>query len=56
MNCRTNEQLILSTDKHLARIDVFNSLAVTAPQIEVDRLRYGRHHHNISGSQINIIN
>ncbi|KAM7348181.1 cypher [Cochliomyia hominivorax] len=44
VNCRTNEKLVLSTDKHLARIEVFNSLAVTAPQIEVDRLRYDRHH------------
>uniref|UniRef100_A0A1B0AXZ0 ZP domain-containing protein n=1 Tax=Glossina palpalis gambiensis TaxID=67801 RepID=A0A1B0AXZ0_9MUSC len=44
VNCRTEEKLILSIDKHLARIDVFNSLAVTAPQIEVDRLRYDRWH------------
>lgn len=28
----------MPTDKQLARIEVFNSLAVTAPQIELDRL------------------
>lgn len=49
INCRTNEKLILSTDKHLARIEVFNSLAVTAPQIEIDRLRYDRRH-NMTGN------
>ncbi|EDV34410.1 uncharacterized protein Dana_GF20980 [Drosophila ananassae] len=38
----------LSADQHLARIEVFNSLAVTAPQIEVDRLRYDRRQ-NMSG-------
>jgi len=38
----------LSAEQHLARIEVFNSLAVTAPQIEVDRLRYDRRH-NMSG-------
>ncbi|XP_020713794.1 uncharacterized protein LOC101461859 [Ceratitis capitata] len=42
VNCRSSEPLLLSADKHLARIEVFNSLAVTAPQIEVDRLRYDR--------------
>ncbi|XP_037935751.1 uncharacterized protein LOC119669800 [Teleopsis dalmanni] len=42
VNCHTAEKLILSADAHLARIEVFNSLAVTAPQIEVDRLRYDR--------------
>lgn len=28
----------MPSDKQLARIEVFNSLAVTAPQIELDRL------------------
>ncbi|XP_017869004.1 PREDICTED: uncharacterized protein LOC108617750, partial [Drosophila arizonae] len=43
LNCRLAEQqLQLNGDQHLARIEVFNSLAVTAPQIEVDRLRYDR--------------
>ncbi|ALC48658.1 cyr [Drosophila busckii] len=43
LNCRLAEQpLQLNMDQHLARIEVFNSLAVTAPQIEVDRLRYDR--------------
>ncbi|XP_061393068.1 uncharacterized protein LOC133328521 [Musca vetustissima] len=50
VNCRTSEKLILSSDKHLARIEVFNSLAVTAPQIEVDRLRYDRRH-NMSAEE-----
>ncbi|XP_037827592.1 uncharacterized protein LOC119615653, partial [Lucilia sericata] len=44
INCRSSEKLVLSSEKHLARIEVFNSLAVTAPQIEVDRLRYDRRH------------
>lgn len=48
VNCRSSEPLQLSADKHLARIEVFNSLAVTAPQIEVDRLRYDRRY-NMSG-------
>ncbi|XP_017088243.2 uncharacterized protein cyr [Drosophila bipectinata] len=39
----------LSADQHLARIEVFNSLAVTAPQIEVDRLRYDRRHNMSHG-------
>ncbi|XP_030378360.1 uncharacterized protein LOC115626985 [Scaptodrosophila lebanonensis] len=43
LNCRLAEQQPqLNADLHLARIEVFNSLAVTAPQIEVDRLRYDR--------------
>ncbi|KAH8416494.1 hypothetical protein KR222_006137, partial [Zaprionus bogoriensis] len=44
LNCRLAEQqpLQLNAEQHLARIEVFNSLAVTAPQIEVDRLRYDR--------------
>uniref|UniRef100_A0A1I8P6J0 ZP domain-containing protein n=1 Tax=Stomoxys calcitrans TaxID=35570 RepID=A0A1I8P6J0_STOCA len=50
VNCHTNEKLVLSSDKHLARIEVFNSLAVTAPQIEVDRLRYDRRH-NMSAEE-----
>ncbi|XP_068141161.1 uncharacterized protein cyr isoform X2 [Drosophila tropicalis] len=43
-NCQLNKEMPLQVnlDQHLARIEVFNSLAVTAPQIEVDRLRYDR--------------
>ncbi|KAH8244737.1 hypothetical protein KR038_005906 [Drosophila bunnanda] len=50
LNCRqkTPPPPALSAEQHLARIEVFNSLAVTAPQIEVDRLRYDRRH-NMSG-------
>ncbi|XP_017064392.1 uncharacterized protein LOC108103434 [Drosophila eugracilis] len=49
LNCRQKTPSpALSADQHLARIEVFNSLAVTAPQIEVDRLRYDRRH-NMSG-------
>ncbi|XP_075157485.1 cypher isoform X2 [Haematobia irritans] len=50
VNCHTDEKLVLSPDKYLARIEVFNSLAVTAPQIEVDRLRYDRRH-NMSAEE-----
>lgn len=39
VNCNGNEQLILGIDKHLARIEVFNSLTVTAPKIDLDRVR-----------------
>ncbi|XP_050743754.1 uncharacterized protein LOC108023932 [Drosophila biarmipes] len=49
LNCRQKTPPpALSAEQHLARIEVFNSLAVTAPQIEVDRLRYDRRH-NMSG-------
>ncbi|KAH8419976.1 hypothetical protein KR009_004609 [Drosophila setifemur] len=53
LNCRQKTPAgavppALSAEQHLARIEVFNSLAVTAPQIEVDRLRYDRRH-NTSG-------
>ncbi|KAH8289806.1 hypothetical protein KR054_011207, partial [Drosophila jambulina] len=51
LNCRQKtppSPPALSAEQHLARIEVFNSLAVTAPQIEVDRLRYDRRH-NMSG-------
>ncbi|XP_043660342.1 uncharacterized protein LOC122624723 isoform X2 [Drosophila teissieri] len=49
LNCRLKTPPpALSAEQHLARIEVFNSLAVTAPQIEVDRLRYDRRH-NMSG-------
>ncbi|XP_055909408.1 uncharacterized protein LOC129944185 isoform X2 [Eupeodes corollae] len=44
VDCRKEDKLILPSDKNLARIEVFNSLAVTAPQIEVDRLRFDRRH------------
>ncbi|KAH8373588.1 hypothetical protein KR200_007261 [Drosophila serrata] len=52
LNCRQKTPPSPSSpplpEQHLARIEVFNSLAVTAPQIEVDRLRYDRRH-NMSG-------
>lgn len=42
VNCKTDEPFVLDADEQLARIEVFNSLAVTAPQIELDRLRSDR--------------
>lgn len=39
VDCRSDEPFVLSTEKQLARIEIFNSLAVTAPQIELDRLQ-----------------
>uniref|UniRef100_A0A336MM46 CSON014159 protein n=1 Tax=Culicoides sonorensis TaxID=179676 RepID=A0A336MM46_CULSO len=38
VDCNKNDPFIMSSDKQLAKIEVFNSLAVTAPQIELDRL------------------
>lgn len=39
VDCRKNSTFELPAEKHLARIEVFNSLAVSAPQIEIDRLQ-----------------
>lgn len=50
VNCRVSEPFILPIDQQLARIEIFNSLAVTAPQIEIDRLRHNARY-NISGKQ-----
>ncbi|XP_055380438.1 uncharacterized protein LOC129611359 [Condylostylus longicornis] len=51
VNCETDENLILTQEKQLARIEVFNSLAVTAPQIELDRYRQYDRRYNISAEE-----
>lgn len=43
---------MLDADQQFARIEVFNSLAVTAPQIELDRLRNDRRF-NVTGALFN---
>lgn len=42
VDCNSDDPFIIDAEQQLARIEVFNSLAVTAPQIEIDRLRYDR--------------
>lgn len=42
MDCTETEPFVLDTDQQLGRIEVFNSLAVIAPQIELDRMRSDR--------------
>lgn len=38
VNCRAaDDNFLLTSEQNLARIEVFNSLAVTAPQIDIDR-------------------
>ncbi|KAL5276248.1 hypothetical protein ACFFRR_001834 [Megaselia abdita] len=37
VDCRADDNFLLTSEQNLARIEVFNSLAVTAPQIEIDR-------------------
>lgn len=39
VNCKSNEQFLLGVDQHLGRIEVFNSLVVTAPKIDLERVR-----------------
>lgn len=39
VDCRDNKTLALSRDQHLAFLEVFNSLTVTAPRIDLDRMR-----------------
>lgn len=48
MDCSETEPFVLNTDQQLGRIEVFNSLAVIAPQIELDRLRSERRY-NVTG-------
>lgn len=54
MDCNDVEPFILDSEHQLARIEVFNSLAVIAPQIELDRLRSDRRY-NVTGEQSNSI-
>lgn len=42
VDCSETDPFVLDTDQQLGRIEVFNSLAVIAPQIELDRLRSDR--------------
>lgn len=46
VSCRADDNFLLTSEQNLARIEVFNSLAVTAPQIEIDR-------YNMSGEFVN---
>lgn len=39
VDCATEAPFVLGVDGHLARIEVFNSLTVTAPKIDLDRMR-----------------
>ncbi|KAJ6635223.1 hypothetical protein Bhyg_13807 [Pseudolycoriella hygida] len=39
INCTSQDEFLLNSTSRLARLQVFNSLAVTAPQIEIDRIR-----------------
>lgn len=49
IDCKSKNVLsLLENEKQLARIEVFNSLAVTAPMIDLDRLQNDRRA-NISG-------
>ncbi|XP_031621833.1 uncharacterized protein LOC116339889 isoform X2 [Contarinia nasturtii] len=42
VDCSETDPFVLDVDQQLGRIEVFNSLAVIAPQIELDRLRSDR--------------
>ncbi|XP_055695233.1 uncharacterized protein LOC129797025 isoform X2 [Lutzomyia longipalpis] len=48
---RRDERFMLPTERHLARIEVFNSLAVTAPQIELDSRSRGDRRGNMTLEQ-----
>lgn len=39
VDCSDNKTLALSREQHLAFLEVFNSLTVTAPRIDLDRMR-----------------
>ncbi len=39
INCTSKDEFLLNSTSRLSRLQVFNSLAVTAPQIEIDRIR-----------------
>ncbi|XP_055298246.1 uncharacterized protein LOC129566323 isoform X2 [Sitodiplosis mosellana] len=42
VDCSESDPFVLDSEEQLGRIEVFNSLAVIAPQIELDRLRSDR--------------
>ncbi|XP_055716817.1 uncharacterized protein LOC129810394 isoform X1 [Phlebotomus papatasi] len=48
---RRDERFILPSERHLARIEVFNSLAVSAPQIELDSRTRGDRRGNMTLEQ-----
>lgn len=48
VDCSESEPFVLDSEQQLGRIEVFNSLAVIAPQIELDRLRSDRRY-NVTG-------
>lgn len=53
VDCTETDPFVLDTDQQLGRIEVFNSLAVIAPQIELDRLRSDRRY-NVTSMYLNI--
>lgn len=53
VDCSESDPFVLDNDQQLGRIEVFNSLAVIAPQIELDRLRSDRRY-NVSSMFLNI--
>lgn len=48
VDCAETDPFVLDADQQLGRIEVFNSLAVIAPQIELDRMRSDRRY-NVTG-------
>jgi hypothetical protein len=50
VDCKKNESFYLSQDHQLARIEVFNSLAVLAPQIELERLQREKKSNGTNGN------
>lgn len=53
VDCSETDPFVLDPDHQLGRIEVFNSLSVLAPQIELDRLRSdGRS--NVTGECLNL--
>lgn len=55
VDCAETDPFVLDSDQQLGRIEVFNSLAVIAPQIELDRLRSDRRFNVTGMSLISII-
>lgn len=55
VDCAETDPFVLDSEQQLGRIEVFNSLAVIAPQIELDRLRSDRRFNVTGMSLISII-
>lgn len=49
VDCSEPDPFVLDSEQQLGRIEVFNALAVIAPQIELDRLRSDRRY-NVTGN------